>query len=304
MSKVFFSRGKLLLSGEYFVLEGAQALAVPLKVGQYLSVEKNVQAKPEISWETSINHKLWFMASFELNNLCIIDTSDLMIAKYLQKLLRIIQRKSKVLADNQAVMIKSSLDFLPEWGLGSSSSLISNLAYWADMDPYELLFSVSPGSGYDIASARSETPILYQRIEQPVIHPVRFMPDFMDNLYFVYLGKKQDSRKSVQQKRIFIQGKELDKKRISELTKFIAEAETLIEFEEYLNEHEAVVSKAIKQDSVKSKYFSDFKGSIKSLGAWGGDFVLATHRGDPKELKDYFKQKGLEIIFPYKVLVI
>ena len=32
--------------------------------------------------------------------------------------------------------------------------------------------------------------------------------------------------------------------------------------------------------------FNDFKGAIKSLGAWGGDFILATAKQDPTA---YFK---------------
>jgi len=35
-----YSNGKLLLTGEYLVLEGATALAVPTKFGQDLKVEK------------------------------------------------------------------------------------------------------------------------------------------------------------------------------------------------------------------------------------------------------------------------
>ena len=34
----FYSHGKLLLTGEYLVLDGALALAVPCKLGQSLTV--------------------------------------------------------------------------------------------------------------------------------------------------------------------------------------------------------------------------------------------------------------------------
>ena len=37
----YYSHGKLLLSGEYLVLVGAQALAVPCKMGQSLEFEAN-----------------------------------------------------------------------------------------------------------------------------------------------------------------------------------------------------------------------------------------------------------------------
>ena len=92
--------------------------------------------------------------------------------------------------------------------------------------------------------------------------------------------------------------------RITELTKSISETKTLDEFDEIIKEHEAIVSQSIKEETVKSKYFIDFQGTLKSLGAWGGDFILATHKDDPDYVKNYFNKKGLDVIFPYKELVL
>ena len=47
---------------------------------------------------------------------------------------------------------------------------------------------------------------------------------------------------------------------------------------------------------MKEKFFSDFQGSIKSLGAWGGDFILATGN---KSTKKYFLDKGFKTIIPF-----
>ncbi|MCB2195933.1 MAG: GHMP kinase [Bacteroidetes bacterium] len=304
MSNEFYSRGKLLLTGEYFVMEGSQALAVPLNVGQRLFVEKCYSTNLEINWKSYAKNKLWFEATFDLKSLNIVATNDLHIANYLQKLLSYVKNKSVVMEGNQAIQIKTYLDFLPEWGFGSSSSLISNLAYWANISPYDLFFSVSEGSGYDIACARSDTPILYQWKQEPIIHSVKFEPNFLDYIYFVYLGKKQDSLKSVQENKANIKGKKSEMNRITELTKSITEINTLDEFDEIIKEHEEIVSKSIKEEKVKSKYFSDFQGVIKSLGAWGGDFILVTHKGDPDYIKNYFNKKGLDVIFPYKELVL
>ena len=46
---------------------------------------------------------------------------------------------------------------------------------------------------------------------------------------------------------------------------------------------------------------SDDKGSVKSLGAWGGDFVLVTKRAG---FEDYFKQKGYNIIVPFREMIL
>ena len=55
----FYSHGKLLLSAEYAVLDGANALALPTKYGQTLKV-KPIDTS-EIRWK-SFDHKgkLWF----------------------------------------------------------------------------------------------------------------------------------------------------------------------------------------------------------------------------------------------------
>ena len=46
----YYSHGKLLLSGEYMVLVGAQSLAVPCKMGQSLEFEAN--DSKTLKWET------------------------------------------------------------------------------------------------------------------------------------------------------------------------------------------------------------------------------------------------------------
>jgi hypothetical protein len=47
--------------------------------------------------------------------------------------------------------------------------------------------------------------------------------------------------------------------------------------------------------------FNDYKGAIKSLGAWGGDFILVTGNEDSIS---YFKKKGYNTIIPYSKMVL
>ena len=99
-----------------------------------------------------------------------------------------------------SVHVETKLGFPKEWGLGSSSSLIYNLSQWAYVSPFELLFKTSIGSGYDVACAQSDGPILYKNdSEGPIYSPVVFNPSFKNNIYFVYLGKKQDTSKEIAQ---------------------------------------------------------------------------------------------------------
>ena len=61
--KPYRSNGKLLLTGEYVVLDGANALAIPTKYGQSLTVEPN--DSNTIVWK-SYNEldKVWFEDEF------------------------------------------------------------------------------------------------------------------------------------------------------------------------------------------------------------------------------------------------
>ena len=60
----YYSNGKLLLTGEYVVLDGATALAVPTKFGQDLII-KSIQ-EPELIWGSFTNTgECWFEAIFD-----------------------------------------------------------------------------------------------------------------------------------------------------------------------------------------------------------------------------------------------
>jgi len=54
---------------------------------------------------------------------------------------------------------------------------------------------------------------------------------------------------------------------------------------------------------VREARFADYWGELKSLGAWGGDFVLATSTRDPQETRDYFRARGLDTVIPYGELI-
>ena len=73
------------------------------------------------------------------------------------------------------------------------------------------------------------------------------------------------------------------------------------EFEELVNMHEAILSDALGIPTVKKELFSDYKGSIKSLGAWGGDFILATGNSSAS---DYFKNKGYFTVIPFREMIL
>lgn len=305
-SQYYFGHGKLLLSGEYFVLDGALSLALPTKFGQSLSVSYSHSFSPTLSWKSyDVNGNLWFDSKYEFWHFKCLDEKPSEEALFLQKILQQVRKQnSHFLRDNVDVKVETRLGFPISWGLGSSSSLVYNIAQWAYISPFELLFKTLGGSGYDIACAQSDGPILYKKTTSgPNWSPIYFNPHFKDQLHFVYLGKKQNSRDAIKdysKKRPFESGLIT---KISELTQEFATAETLKHFQLAINNHEQLVSETLGMDTVKEKLFSDFPGSVKSLGAWGGDFVLVASELSTSKVKEYFLNKGLDVVYRFEDLI-
>lgn len=294
----FYSNGKLLLSGEYAVLDGALAWAIPTKFGQYLRVVTT--SSSQLSWK-SLDEKgsTWFDATYKLDTLKEIASTDHSISDALQNiLLQAQQLNPNFLSDANGYRIEAELTFPRDWGLGSSSTLINNIAQWAQVNAHELLAKTFGGSGYDISCAQHDLPILYTLEDKiPVTEEIHNNLTFTDSLYFVYLNKKKNSRDGIAayRKRKINSTVLIDK--ISQLTKAMISSTNIADFEILLTTHEQLLSEALDIPTVKSELFSDFKGAIKSLGAWGGDFVLAT--GD-QNTPDYFKNKGYQVVLPYQ----
>lgn len=294
----FHANGKLLLTGEYFILDGAVGLALPTKFGQTLTVDSSEENG--IFWK-SLDHEnnVWFQAQFS-DSLEIISASNDDVAKTLRTILQ----HCKLITQNSKLTTR--LDFPNDWGLGSSSTLISLVAQWTKTDPYALLEKTFGGSGYDIACATAKSAITFQ-IPNPksqIINSVYFQPSFQHNLYFVHLGKKQNSRKGIQHYRNFNTDKSDYIEQISELTQKIIHANELDEFCYYLEVHENIVANVLNLRKVKEIYFSDFPGTIKSLGAWGGDFVLVASDESPEMIRHYFQSKGFSTFLPYHTIIL
>jgi mevalonate kinase len=299
MSNQFYSNGKLLITGEYFVLNGATAFAIPLKVGQGMDAELVDDGKDLIYWSTSVKNQPWFTAIFSKADLSIVDTNNRKSSEFIQKLLRFVKDKSAALNASQSVRISANVEFAMEWGFGSSATLIANLAQWAKINPYELLFATTNGSGYDVACAMVGSPILYKNHPKPEVVKVDFSPSFLNKIYFIYLGQKQNSAASVEKLGQKVKGRNVEADRISAISKAIVKANSLREFEALINAHEQIVGTTLGLESVKQRLFPNFEGSVKSLGAWGGDFIMATHSGEASYVYSYFNAKGLDVIFPY-----
>lgn len=302
--KTYYSSGKLLLTGEYAVLDGALCLALPTRYGQNLKV--TAIEDPVIEW-TSKDHdqSVWFEGSLPLSRLQRVSeqaVSGMSTSEVLTQLLGIArQLNPDFLPGPSGFRVVTELEFPRKWGLGTSSTLINNIAQWADVDPYKLLDRTFGGSGYDIACAQSNSPLLYQRLKGgPRTEPVDFNPPFSSSLFFVYLNRKQDSREAIQNYRNQPKGPDKIVEEISSLTKAIIECSHLEKFESLLLRHESLISSALNAPTIKESLFPDYPHIIKSLGAWGGDFVMAVGKEEDKE---YFIKKGYKTIIPYAEMI-
>lgn len=300
----FYSHGKLLFTGEYLVMYGARALAVPIKLGQSLKVHP--WETGYLKWEAFVENETWFSVSFDLPSLEVIQTNDDPKAAFLKTVLLSAKKiNPDFLNANTGYNVTTNLNYPQEWGLGSSSTFISNLAWWANVDPMQLHQLVSNGSGYDIACARSASPIVFTtKDEKPEWSPVNFYPSFADHLYFLFLGQKQDTAGSVTVFRNKYQFCADHVNFIDELTHKLLVADTLEEAIFILNKHELFMSRILQIHPVKQKLFPDFNGTVKSLGAWGGDFILIASPLHFHQVKSYFRNKGYESLFKFGELVV
>ncbi|OXG09483.1 mevalonate kinase [Flavobacterium araucananum] len=304
MKTTFYSNGKLLITGEYLVLDGARAFALPTKFGQNLIVENG--SNNEIQWKSyNFDAQLWYEDTISFAE--IISNTDLKIETVKTTLINILHEAYLLNPDfinnYEGYKISTHLTFPKNWGLGTSSTLLNNIAQWTQIDAFTLLKNSFGGSGYDIACAQNDTPIVY-RLEQnlPVVEKVDFDPDFTNNIYFVYLNKKQNSKAAItayyaNKNQSLAQNINANNK----ITDAVIKAQTLKEFTFSIEKHEIHLSSILEIQTIKEVAFPDFNGVIKSLGAWGGDFVMAISKENPTA---YFVSKGYETILPYEEMIL
>ena len=305
-SKKFYANGKLLITAEYLVLDGAKALALPTQFGQSLQV--SALKDKNIIWKSvDADKNIWFEGIFDANNFEIKHSTDPKTAQMLQKILQIAQQLPKTSQKTSeywggAYCAETRLTFPRNWGLGSSSTLIAMLSEWCNVDKYDLLAATFGGSGYDLACAIRDNPIFYNIGNPPMIEDIIFNPTFSSQLFFVYLGKKQNSREGIARYR----SKTIPPSMIadfSDLTVAFSVEKDFYEFQKLMKIHEQQIQKIIDLPCVKDLFFADFDGEIKSLGAWGGDFVMAASNAEALHTRQYFAAKGFETVLTFSEMI-
>jgi mevalonate kinase len=216
-----------------------------------------------------------------------------------------VRLNSEFLSQWNGFKIETQVEFPLDWGLGSSSTLIFLVSEWAEVNPLLLYFKTEDGSGYDVACAFADGPVEYINSTDEVSYTeVDFNPKFKDQLYFVHLGKKQNTALGIKEYLKAVKNKSSLVKTITKITEDIRTVSTLADFDALLIKHEDAIATHTGFAKVKDTLFSDYWGVVKSLGAWGGDFVLATSDKGLDATKEYFASKGLSTVVSYKEMVL
>ena len=300
--KTFRANGKLLITGEYTILDGSLSLALPTERGQVLHYKEVNQ--DILHWRSlNIKGETWFEAHFKGAELTIVDSSDERKAETLKEILLAAAGLSDT-TNGLYGEVTTALEFPTNWGLGSSSTLLCCVAQCFGIDPIQLHFKVSNGSGYDVACGMSDLAITYQLEDGLVeVNEINWKPDFSSSLFFVYLNTKQKSSSEVNkyQERKSSIDLAVIVEQISALTRTMINTSSLDVFNEAIAKHEEIMSAVLGYPTAKQLHFSDYKGAVKSLGAWGGDFILAT--GDAED-RMYFVDKGFSEIQEFESLIL
>ena len=283
------------------VLHGAKALALPLKLGQQLTVQYGLNSE-NIIWQAFYEGKVWFSSELNPSDFSVTATNNPEKAATLSKIFQTIKTLNPTFQQKAETKFETSLDADPEWGFGSSSTLITLLSQWAKVDPFVLNNMVFKGSGFDIACANANGPIFYVR-NKPV-QSIELDYPFSEQLFLVYSGKKKRTSSEV---KAFLKERKVSELLIDEVSALsdeFANCHDQNNFNQLIRQHEEIVGALIGQIPVKEQLFNDFDGAIKSLGAWGGDFYLISTAQPFSGVKKYFDNRGLTTIFRWNELIL
>ncbi len=298
----FYSNGKLFILGEYYVLEGAKVFALPTKYGQYLKVFPI--NTPVLSWKSyDADGSVWYNDEIAVAD--ILSNNQTSTDKIRNTLIDILHQAHLVnpkVLNNEGFVVETELTFPRNWGLGTSSTLINNIAQWFQIDAFQLLQKSFGGSGYDIACAQNNVPVTYQvKNNRPLVEQVAFNPGFKDQIYFVYLNQKRDSKEAIANFKKKQKDLSEEIKTVSKMTDELLQIQNLETFITFFKTYEQNLSAILETPTIQEQLFPDFAGLIKSLGGWGGDFVMVASKQNPT---DYFKQKGYTTIIPYNDMIL
>jgi mevalonate kinase len=301
MIQNYHSNGNLLLTGEYLISQGAEAIALPLKKGHTLAVTP-IHGK-KIIWESVYNQETKTKTILKSDDFEITQTNNENSAKFIQQVLRKAMNHLPPLSHLPGYHIKAIHDYPEFLEFGCESALIANIANWFNINPYRFIRDISPGLEHGIACARSNKPILYQLTNKyPDYREINLNLPFKENIYIVYTGHNPDSSDKKKQTQKYPDYHEVFPK-IKEINKRIIQSNTYEEFENSIRDHDKLLSEVLNEKRLQERIFQDFPGIIKPLNEWSGEFILVTWKEEKNGLQEYFDPYNIQTIFSWDELV-
>ena len=299
----FYAQGKVMFTGEYLVLDGAEALAFPTRLGQQLCVW-HTEDRDRLDWRSRDKQgEVWVAASFTREELELPPPASERSerARLLRLLHAVVEQAPEVWPEGGGLLLETRLDFDRRWGLGSSATLTYLLASFGGLDPYELNESEFGGSGYDVACAGAAAGALRYWRSTPATPRVQrhaWWAQALARAQLIHLGRKQNSRDGI---RAYRQQAAREREQAvvaaTQLTRELLQTDALSDVSEVLRRHEALVAYATRQPTIAQHRFPDYPGLVKSLGAWGGDLALVLPPSEGAEVpSDYFDAHGTPVV--------
>lgn len=268
-----------MLCGEYAVTIGIEALALPVRKGQWMDVwEFDSPSEDHLVWNAiDCNGDHWLNETFQLP---IHESNEECSGERGVLLSMLKQVPSNFWAARSSYRIETQLEFEQNSGLGSSSTLIANFSHWTGLDAQRLQQSVFGGSGYDIALAELGKPLIFWiEKEQANWAPWTLHENLTSNWHLVFLGKKQNSRSSLVEVKHRLQKTQTDDflmQQLKHVANAVKMAQEIAMLEAGLEMWQAVLSMALGLKTPYQQFeILPIKGGLcKWLGAWGGDMLL------------------------------
>jgi mevalonate kinase len=294
------ANGKLLLTSEYFILDGASGWAMPTQYGQKMIATPT--EKP--IWQAFLNDKtLWLETAINSNVASNSNETTLLfeILNYIK------QENPEQYHKKINHSFQLFIDFNRAWGLGSSSTFIALIADFFEIDAYKLNHTFFKGSGYDIACAFASEALLYTILDIEVrsIENFSIAESIKPHLFFIYTGQKQNSREAIQYYRNLPQKeKDIAINDLNFITRELIRKQDYKDWLYFLKIHEDIISKVLKLEKISQTLAKELPFFSKSLGAWGGDFILCLANDEPSIIKNRISETGFDTYFEYKDIIL
>jgi mevalonate kinase len=294
------ANGKLLLTSEYFILDGATGWAMPTQYGQKMIATPT--EKP--IWQAFLNDKtLWLETAINTNVASNSNETTLLF----EILNHIKQENPEQYHKKINHSFQLFIDFNRAWGLGSSSTFIALIADFFEIDAYKLNHTFFKGSGYDIACAFASEALLYTILDIEVrsIENFSIAESIKPHLFFIYTGQKQNSREAIQYYRNLPQKeKDIAINDLNFITRELIRKQDYKDWLYFLKIHEDIISKVLKLEKISQTLAKELPFFSKSLGAWGGDFILCLANDEPSIIKNRISETGFDTYFEYKDIIL